>query len=57
MDAAGMEDIRDWSELQQRARAARREWGHEGGFAEWTPSHGTRRFAGDLFQVSDSLGR
>ena len=47
-----MEDLRDWSELQQQARAARREWGHEGGFAEWTSIQRTRRFAGDLLQVS-----
>ena len=52
VDRVGMEDLRDWSELQQQARAARREWGHEGGFAEWTSIQGTRRFAGDLLQVS-----
>ena len=31
-----MEDLRDWSELQQQARAARREWGHEESFRSST---------------------
>jgi hypothetical protein len=42
VDRVGMEDLRDWSELQQQARAARREWGHEGGFAEWTSIQGKK---------------
>lgn len=54
MDRAGIEDIRDWSELQQQARAARREWGHEGGFAEWTPIQGARRLSGDLLHAESA---
>lgn len=51
MQRAGIEDVRDWAELEQQARAAHREWGPEGGFEEWTPQRGTRRFSGDLLQV------
>jgi len=50
---ASLEDVREWSELESQARAARREWGREGGFAEWTPRRGVRRFRGDLFRVVD----
>ena len=50
---ADIEDVREWSELQSQARAARRDWGHEGGFAEWTPARGVRCFRGDLFRVVD----
>lgn len=47
---AGLADFRDRAELSQQARAARREWGHEGGFAEWTPRLGVRRHEGDLLR-------
>jgi hypothetical protein len=50
---AHTEDAREWGELFLQARAARREWGHEGGFAEWTPRHGARRFPGDIFRAVD----
>lgn len=46
-----IEDVREWSVLSSRARAARREWGHEGGFAEWTPRYGSRRFPGDILRT------
>ena len=49
-----VEDVREWSEFDLRARAARREWGHEGGFAEWTLRLGTRRFPGDLLRAVDN---
>lgn len=52
-DMAHTEDVRDWGELSSKARAARREWGHEGGFAEWTPRHGARRFRGDILRAVD----
>ncbi len=51
MNLAGVKDVREWSELGLRARAARREWGHEGGFAEWTPRLGSRKFTGDLLRT------
>ena len=51
MSRAGIEDPRDWSELEQQARAARRS-GNQGAFTEWTSVQGTRRFAGALLQVS-----
>lgn len=53
LDLAHTQDTREWGELFSKARAARREWGHEGGFAEWTPRHGARRFPGDILQVLD----
>jgi len=53
LDLAHTQDTREWGELFSRARAARREWGHEGGFAEWTPRHGARRFPGDILRVVD----
>lgn len=53
LELAHIEDVREWGELSSRARAARREWGHEGGFAEWTPRYGSRRFAGDMLRVVD----
>lgn len=51
LDLAHTEDTREWGELFSKARAARREWGHEGGFAEWTPRHGARRFTGHLLRA------
>lgn len=54
LQRAGIEDVRDRALLGQQASAARREWGHEGGFAEWTRERSERRFAGDLLrEVSD----
>jgi len=47
---AGIEDIKDWALLSQQARAARREWGHEAGFAEWTAHLGVQRFEGELLR-------
>jgi hypothetical protein len=52
MKRADIEDPRDWGELGQQAQAARREWGHEGGFAEWSPLAGTRRFSGDMLRTA-----
>ena len=34
LDLAHTEDTCEWGELFSKARSARREWGHEGGFAE-----------------------
>ena len=53
LDLAHTEDTREWGEIFSRARAARREWGHEGGFAEWTPRYGIRRFPGNILRAVD----
>jgi len=53
---AGLEDLRDQAELSQHARAARRAWGHEGGFAEWAPGLGVSRHEGDLQRDAASEG-
>lgn len=50
LQRAGIEDVRERALLGRQASAARREWGHEGGFAEWTPERSERRFAGDLLR-------